>query len=194
MHLGEYDVFRVCELTGKKTFLFSQHNEWVDTWGAIAARAIALGDRTYKLSAMYVEFENVASPGDAVTVPTIDPADGIDYYLDLASSPTRDFLRIPLDVSPVLSVVDGYDSIPDDEGNQVQLFATTQGVTGANGKTFSNGANSKIFGVALVATPEWGDRTRDIVFARSYFEVADQQLKQPSSQHTLSYRLKFILL
>lgn len=190
---GEYDVFEVCERTGRRKLLFSHHNELVDTWGVVAARCIGLGDRDYRLSAMYLEFENVDDPEDEVTIPEIDPEVGLDYYLDLASSDARDFLRVPLDVAPSLFVVDGFTSIPQGQGNGIQVYASTQGVVGVNGKTFSSGVNSKICGLAIVATPVWGDRTQDVVFARSYYEAEQQQVKQPSSQLAVSYRLQFAL-
>jgi hypothetical protein len=187
---GDYDVFRRCDLTGRRDYLFSGKNIWLDTWGAIAARVLGLGDTDYVINAAYIEFENVDAPEDEVTVPEFDETSGLEYFANLSGSPNRDFLRIALDVEPSLFVVDGFE-MPADHGNGALLYATTSGTTGVHGKEFSDAVNSKICGVAIVAAPVWADQTQDLIFARSYFEVADQALKQPNAQHTITYRLKF---
>ena len=39
-------------------------------WGAIVSRLLATGDVAYRIGGMYLEFENVDTPGDPVSPPT----------------------------------------------------------------------------------------------------------------------------
>lgn len=166
------------------------------TWGVIAARQIGYKRQAhrpdYSISAMYIEFENVADPLDAVTIPTFDRTEGLEYYDALSVSGTRDFVRVPLRMEPGLSVNVGDEAdIPEGQGNMLSFFAMTSAATGVHGKTFSNGANSKICGVALVSTPEFADRTQDVIFARTYLELADQQVKDVSAQAGVAWDIIF---
>ena len=163
------------------------------SWGMIAAQAMGRGDASYAIHGMYIEFENVASPGDAVTIPTYGRDEGVEYYDDLVSSSVRDFLRVALLQDPLLGVEAGYENyFGDGEGNKLTFFAQSQGTTGIHGKTFSDTVNSKVFGAALVATPVFSDRTQDIVFARSYFAVDEQTVKEASSQVGISWEISFL--
>lgn len=167
-------------------------NTWLYGWGEIATQTIVRGDARYKLGAMYIEFENVGSPETAVSVPTVNREDGISYYNNLSSSGNRDFLRVPLELEPSLSVVPGTEDLLDPgHRNRAVLTAQTVGSVGVHGKTFSNAANSKVFGIAVAATPDFGDRTQDIVYARAYHDVANQTVKPASSQVSVLYRLEF---
>lgn len=167
-------------------------NVWPYSWGLIAAQAIGRGDRDYRLRGMYIEFENVPNPNNPVTVPPVDLLTGVDYYQGLSGSPTRDFVRVPFDLTPTIAPAAGYESLcPEGEGNSVIVHAQTQGDTGIFGKAFSATVYSKICGFAVIATPDWADRTRDLVFARAYFEP-DQQLIRPETgelqiQHNLIF-------
>lgn len=175
---------------------YSQRNQLQVEWGQIAARCIGRGDRDYRISAMYVEFENVAAPGDPVTAPSYAATEGRDYYEDLAMSSDRDFLRIPLSLSPGISVATGYaDYFPNeaDAGNMATFFAQTQGVAGVHGKPFTEAANSTIFGLALVAAPLFTDRTKDLVMARTYLPVDEQVPKQGLRQTGVVWDIEFIL-
>lgn len=161
-------------------------------WGFVAAQTIGRGLAAYKLSAMYVEFENVALPGDPVTIPVFGREEGTEYYGDLQSSGSRDFLRVPLLQDPLLGIATGFeDYFVEGTGNKLTFFAQTQGVAGVHGKTFSDAANSKVCGVAMVATPVFADWTQDIVFARSYFPLGEQTLKEVSSQIGVSWEFLF---
>jgi len=168
----------------KVEHLFSQSNQIQHTWGHIAAQTIGKGNSSYKISAIYLEYENTVSSGDPVTVPTYDRDEGLSYYQDLSLSATHDFLRVPLLVEPTIAIEPGYEDsfTAGEDGNTLTFFTQTQGTSGFHGKDFSDTANSTIFGVALVATPEFGDPTKDIIAARTYFETADQVVKLPSSQ------------
>lgn len=168
----------------------SFHNQIQWTWGDIACKLFGEGREEYKISAMYIEFENTASPGDLVSAPAFDRADGIEYYSALSSSPTRDFLRLRLISNPKASIISGYEG-SSVVANQLTFFAQTTGSIGVHGKTFSAAANSTVFGLALVAAPKWEDRTRDLIFAREYYPQAQQVLKQASSQIGVSWTEQF---
>lgn len=178
---------------GSQQELLSTHrNQHQYYWGHIVSRLLR-GERDYRLGAMYFEFENVADPEDPVTVPTYGREEGLEYYTDLSLSAVRDFVRAPLSISPMLGIVSGYEDYFESgvSGNQLTVFCQTQGTTGFHGKAFSAGSNSKVFGAALVATPDFGDQSQDIVFARLYFEVAEQAVKTASSQFGIQWDLKF---
>jgi len=163
------------------------------SWGFIAARAIGLGDSDYQVAAMYFEFENVASPGDPVTVPTFDRSEGLDYYDDLSGSGTKDYIRAALVSTPMIGVKTGYESyFGTNEGNKLTFFALTSGATGVHGKTFSDSVNSKVYGLALVATPVFADPTQDVIFARTYFQSSEQVVKEASSQIGGTWDVSFL--
>lgn len=168
----------------------SFHNQVQWTWGDIACKLFGEGLSEYKISGMYIEFENTDAPGDTVSAPSFDRSEGIGYYSALSASSTRDFLRVPLISSPKASIVTGYE---DSEvgANQLTFFAQTSGTIGIHGKSFSAVANSTVFGLALVAVPKWGDRTKDLIFAREYYPSGQQVLKQTSSQVGISWTEQF---
>jgi hypothetical protein len=176
------------------TLLAVKPNQLQYEWGAIAAFCIGLGNRSYKISAVYIEYENVADPGDPVTVPAYEKSEGREYYESLAFSSDRDFLRVPLSVQPTLGIETGYEDYFTEgvNGNKLTFSTQSQGTSGFHGKPYSNAANSKVFGVALVATPEFADPTKDLIFARTYFEVADQAVKPVSSQFGITWEVPFL--
>lgn len=193
---GRIGVGHVDPQTGLFIPKINKPNQIQLTWGVIAARQIGFKRQAhrpdYSISAMYIEFENVADPLDEVTIPDVARTEGIEYYDSLSVSSTRDFVRVPLRSEPGLAIATGNEGdIPDDEGNMLSFFAMTSTATGVHGKTFSNGSNSKICGVALVATPIFADRTKDIIFARTYLEVADQQVKDASAQAGVAWDIIF---
>ena len=173
--------------------LFTQQNQIQYDWGHVAARCIGQGDRSYRVNAIYIEFENVAVSTDPVTAPTYGRDEGQSYYQDLVLSSNRDFIRAPLLVEPGISIADGFDTYFTDgeSGNRVTFHTQTQGSTGFHGKTFSAAANSKVFGAALVATPDFADPTQDQIFARTYFAAGDQVLKLASSQIGITWDISF---
>lgn len=152
-------------------------NSQMRKWAFAAARLFGFGDRSYKISHLYVEFENVASAGTAVTAPAIDTNSGREYYTNLASP--RDYLRIPVRGVPQISIQPGNEDYFDadaDEGDTLTIEGLATGAVGENGLTFSNGSNSKIFGVGLVASPDANDPTKDIVLHRGYYSTAKQKV------------------
>jgi len=146
--------------TGHVKMLVEQKNIIPYQGADILARVLA-GDETYAPGAMFFEFENTVG---VPSVPTPARDEGIEYYLStLALSAVKDYVRVPLVVTPALSA-----SSSDYDGNQVTFFAITAGVTGIHGKTFDSAVNSKVYGVALAATPTPTSYTQDLLFSRSY--------------------------
>jgi len=153
-------IFSFNPETGHVKMLVEQKNIIPYQGADILARVLA-GDDSYAPGAMFFEFENTAG-APVVPVPTRD--EGIDYYLDtLALSATKDYVRAPLIVTPAISA-----SGSDYAGNQVTFFAITAGSQGVHGKTFDFSADSKVYGVALAATPQPTQYTQDKLFSRSY--------------------------
>lgn len=160
-------------------------NEILYGWADAAAQSLALGQANYKISAMFIEFKNVASPGDAVTVPSVTRSAGLSYYNSLLLTSDQDYLRVPMTAVTVES--SDIDRFP--LGNIMRFFAQSQGTTGVGGKTFSAGANSKIYGAALVVTPSFADAAQDIVFSRFYFPTDEQSVKLASSQSGIDWEV-----
>lgn len=190
---GRIGLWKVHEVRGRN--LGQVLHRWVEPitycsnqiqydWGLIAANALGIGDTSYRISAMYIEFENVASPGDPVSIPAFGRDEGTEYYDNLQSSGSRDFLRVPLIQQPLIGAAGA-----SDEFTKMTFFSLSQGTEGVHGKTFSDGVNSKVFGAALVATPVFADRTQDIVFARGYYAVSEQTLKEASHQVGLTWEV-----
>jgi len=171
-------------------------------YATILIQAAFQGNSNYRISAMYLEFENVDSPEDAVTAPSYSKYDGIEYYAALADSPNRDFLRIPFVNAPKMSVMPGYESyfandvpvgFPTEQGNRATCFTLTQGTSGVHGKPYTVGANSKVFGLGLVATPAPNDPTQDLLFARTYFAADEQAAKESSNNIGATWEINFTL-
>lgn len=114
---------------------------------------------------MYMEFKNTG--GTAVSPPSYNRSGATEYFQTLSGG--ADFMRIPLQVTPLLSKSnDNY------KNNQVTYFATTQGLAGAKNSTpFNN--NSVVYGAALVAIPVLDDISQDVVFSRVYTEIGSIQ-------------------
>ena len=187
---GRYSIFTI-DPNGRWTFRFTKNNLVLFSWGMIAAKCIGQGNVDYKVSAAYLEYENVVSPGDAVTVPTMTRADDLSYYNGLGSG--KDFLRVALTGTPAIDIATGSEDYfePGVTGNQCTFIAQSTGSTGVLGRAFSDTVNSKIYGIALVATPLFADRSQDILLCRGYFEVADQILKPSSQQVGVRWKVAF---
>ena len=128
-----------------------------DKYTTVVANLLA-GNVAYMPNYLYVEFTN-----STVSVP--EDTSSSDYYESL-TDPVG-YLRIPITIKPTVS--------PDNKVTYTVLANTT---TSANGVTF--GANSTIYGVALISAPNPNDPSDDIVFAREYF--ADKPLVMTSNQ------------
>jgi len=160
--------------------------------GFAIAKAMGLGDMDYVINRVYIEFENVAAPATAVSVPTFNAYADRTYYAGLVAP--KDYLSVPLLGQPTLGIVTGYEAYftAGLEGNKLTFLAQTAGTAGENGVPFSNALNSKIYGLALVAAPDSGDITKDIVIARGYFAVADQLVKPAAGQVHVSAELELV--
>lgn len=147
-----------------------------NSWATVVARLMTgeTDGKTYKPSVMFIEFEN--NGGAAVTPPTIDETDGIEYYDGLSG--TRDYLRVPLTASTVESTDDELYPL----GNSCLYFAQTAGSAGENGLTFSSANSSRVYGGAIVSTPVPGDPTQDLLVGRFYYSSDDQVIKVAGSQ------------
>lgn len=193
---GHVRVWRV-EDNAHKTLLVSQPNQIQYSWGYIAARQIGFRpqpDRlNYNISALYIEFENLANPATAVDVSVFDRDLNINYYNSLVDSSSRDFLRIPLTLEPAGSVSAGYEAnLPiEQQLNKLTFFVQTAGTAGVFGKTFSHLVNSKVYAAALVAAPRYDDRTKDVIFARTIFTAENQVTKEASSQIGITWDVAF---
>ena len=176
---------------GERTVLIPNQIQY--GWGIAAAKLMATGNAAYRISAMYIEFENVAVSSDPVTPPSYTRSEGQEYYEGLSLVADRDFIRASLLLPAAVSVEEGYeDYVPENEGNLLTFYTQTQGTAGYHGKTFSNAVNSKIFGAALVATPDPDDPTKDIIVARTYLSSPNQVLKIAASQVGLTWGLSLI--
>jgi hypothetical protein len=152
-------------------------------WANIVSKLLNTGDARYRIGGMYLEFENVASPGDTVSPDTFTRARTVEYYDDLAGSTTRDYLRVPITASQTLSEGEGLTN------NQLVFFARSSGLAGVHGKPFATASNSVIFGASLVAFIDATDATQDLLFSSFYFNVADQQQKLNTSQVGIEWEL-----
>ena len=166
-------------------------------WGYVMAKAVTEGGYCWRIRKIYIEFQNVASPGDEVTIPTIsqmDPNSAMPYYEGLATAPTSDYLRVDLRSTPAIEIASGYeDYFAAGFGNDIFSFAQTEGLVGVNGKAFSDTVNSTVYGTALVAAPAENDPTQDIVVARAYFTGVNQLLKLPGMQIGVSCESPFLV-
>lgn len=191
---GAVSLYRINEATGARHLLFQQSNLLLYTWAHVACRCIGLGQPEYKIGAMYIEYKNVAAPGDLVAVPTFDRSAGLSYYNGLPAG--QDFIRAGLLSAPQLSIAPGFEAYFTNgvSGNRLTFSAKTSGTTGVLGRAFSDTAKSKVFGVALVATPSVNDRSQDVIFARTYFDGSGahpQQLKLAGSQLGVDWVVDF---
>ena len=192
---GHVKVWKITD--EKKTLLVSQKNQIQYSWGFIAANQIGFrpqpGRPNYSISALYIEFENVADPADPVSVSSFDRDLGLPYYNDLVNSSNRDYLRIPIIVPPGLGTSTGYEAnMPvDQQTNKLTFFVQTSGTAGVFGKTFSHTVNSKVYAASLVAAPDFDDRTKDAIFARTVFSSSYQVTKEASSQIGITWDIAF---
>jgi len=154
-------------------------------WAEVAARRLSGTAANYVARTMYLEFENVASPGDPVTAPTPVRNEDVTYYTSLSSP--RDYLRVPMLATDIKSSDETGLTAP--KNNIAVFLAQSSGTLGENGLTFSDTVNSKVYGVAIVASPDQGDPSQDIVIARYYPPTAEQQLKSPTGQIGVNWEI-----
>lgn len=167
-----------------------ESNALLYEWGAIFGQLLLRSGLNYGIGGMYIEFENVTNPGTPVAAPTFtrDAAEGQAYYTALSASADRDYLRVAL----ISATLGSSDKAKYPLGNQPTFFAQTSGTAGVHGKPFSDVNNSTVFGGALVAFVDEADATRDLVLSRFYLSIGRQQVKLPTSQIGLEWRLTLL--
>ena len=172
----------VNEQTGIITKMAAQPNIIPFEGADILARLMS-GDISYKPGAFLFEFENTAG---APSIPSPVRSEDSSYYInDLSLEVAKDYMRIPLIIPPGVSASGG-----DYSGNQVTFFAMTSGMVGIHGKTFDQAVNSKVYGVALVATPTVTEYTQDHLFSRSYTGF-DPVAKEDGHSVAAQYMIRF---
>lgn len=143
--------------------------------------------KPWRISALYVEFSN--DSGNPVTPPAFDRSGGKSYYDGLVSDSNRDYLRVPI----IAQTLGSTDENLFPGGNEITFYGQTTGTSGVHGKTFSHTVQSRVFGGALVSTPEFDDPSQDVVHSRFYFSDANNQLiKQAGSQISLTWPLRLL--
>lgn len=191
---GTVHLHTVDELTGRESIepVAVVANSWMYTWGFITAKCLCQQNASYTLNCVYFEYQNVANPTNVVAIPSFSLKDDRSYFENLASSPDRDYLRVPVRTLSDIDIAAGYEAFfAAGQGNQAWVYAQTEGAVGMTGKPFNDSVNSKIYGVTLVAAPVFADRTQDVLFARSYFTGGQQQVKAPNGQFSIRYPLVF---
>lgn len=187
---GRYTVYDILD-NGLWVPRIVKRNTLMVSWGFAAAQLFGNGDLRYRINKVYIEYENT---GSAVSPPSFDAFDGRAYYDSL--SPPKDYLRVNVLGSPRISIVPGYEAYFDaaaGEGNRLTITAQSTGTEGVNGLEFSDGVSSRAYGLALVASPEDADRTKDILVTRGYWTTgAEQATEQASGQIGVSWDLDLI--
>jgi len=190
---GVISLDSVDDVTGDRERIADQANQVQYSWGTVASECIGKGNRNFRISAMYLEFENMSNPSNAVTAPTYERDEGLEYYQALESSGVRDYLRVPLLLPAGVDIATGFESYFTEgvNGNRLTFYSQSQGAVGVHGKVFSDSVHSKLFGVALVATPVFADPSQDVIFSRTYLTSDKQGLKQASKSLGITWRIIF---
>lgn len=179
---------RLLDAPSDDVSLWTPLTEWNNNlvlyeWSTIAGHLFNGSGVNYSIGGMYLEFENNAG---TVTAPTFDRSRTISYYNNLAGSSVRDYLRVAMTSTQLLTT----DSSLWPGGNQCVFFTRSSGTSGVHGRDFSNGDDSKIFGASLVAYVAGDDATQDLLLSSMYFDVSDQQVKLSTSQIGIEWELK----
>ncbi len=163
-------------------------NSVIQSWGAIFGN-LSQGRAEYRIARMYLEFRNVADVEVAIDPPGFNRgvSSGRAYYDGLADSADTDYLRVPL----LAQTLNSSDPILFPDGNLVTFFAQTAGLAGVGGLPFSDANNSVVYGAALVATPDDGDPTQDLVFSRAYLDADQQRPKIAGSSVGIEWEVLF---
>ena len=167
-----------------KQLIAEQENLYVYNGADIVAAALA-NRPGYHIATMYMEFENLAAPGNPIIPPAYDRSSDVSYYSNLTSP--RDFLRIPLTLQPTIASSDETKF----EGNQVTFFGISAGNVGVNGLGFIYTLNSTVFGGALCASPVVDTQANDRILSRTYWADA-AVLKQQNHQIGVQWTLRFL--
>jgi hypothetical protein len=165
-----------------------ERNLILNEWAAILGELLrgAPDRKPYQFGAMYIEFEN--NGGAAVSTPTPLRTEASSYYADLVSDSTRDYLRVPVTAVTLTSTDENFP-----RGNRLTAYAQTDGTVGVHGKPFSPASQSRVYGAALVSTPDFGDASQDLIWSRMYYTDTSRQLiALASSQVGLAWRTNLL--
>ncbi len=140
-----------------------------------AADILALllaGNGEYRVNHMYFQYEN--TNGAVSVTPTLSRDLGRGSFNSIDGSDDQDWLRLPIAAEPILGKYP--DTTSNYEGNAVTFVATSALSSTQEGESpthnpFGPGdggsiAPSKIFSLALVASPVPSDSTQDKIFSR----------------------------
>ena len=147
--------------------------------GADILGKIMAGQTQYIPNMMYFEFDNSGSPPVLIS-----DREGREYYAALESHPTRDYLRVPITLTPSL----GPSGI-NFNTNIVSYTCQESASIGVGGKPFSAAALSVVYGLALVSATDANDRTKDLVYARTY-DIAPEE-KDDNHQIHITWPIHF---
>lgn len=169
--------------------LVFRSNQLQYDWAVILCELLrgAPSGKPYKLSAMYLEFANTGD--DPVAVPAVfDRGQNLAYYANLSGN--RDYLRVPILAQTITST--DPEIFPPPRGNQLTNWAVTQGTQGQHGLEFSAAVGSRLYGAALVSTPDYTDPSQDLIYARFYLPENEQLVKLPDAQLGLAWPIRFL--
>lgn len=151
------------------------------SWGQIVAPLLATGGANYRLSKMYVEYENKTNPEDDIVVPSFSRSLTVDYFASLAADAKKDYFMADVVMNSVTQVGTSVD---------LNLLSRLVAVVGVNGKPFSSDNNSTIYGCHLAAAPQGGDPTQNILFSSVYLSSENQRAKLPNSSLNLLWLIQ----
>lgn len=189
--IGQYQVFELCS-DGSEKIISSGTNTIMVHWGFLIYKTLFANDPTHRIIGAYIEYKNVANPSDTVSVPSYNKFSPISYYQSLPAD--CDCLRVPINGTPTVDIAPGYEPyFSSGQGNRVTVtFQTTNANGHFKGLPFSHMNNSKIYGYAILAMPNQSNSNQDILFARAYFNPADQVLKPAASHIGIRWRCTFL--
>lgn len=182
---GFQTIFSYDPKTMKISNFVHSRNQIMDDAAEIQANLL-IGNGHYKIQFMYYEYQNLASAGDAVTPPTFDKSDDVEYFTGLEFSSDRDFLRVPVKIDNKITTLGSGAKL-------VTFFATTPGdEQGFFGKPFNSANNSAVYGGALVSAPLPSSQPNDLIFARNY-PLGAKILKPEGEQIAMTWNIEIAL-
>jgi len=172
---------------GRTSDYVFQRNKIMDAMADINAKLLG-GDPNYRVGYMYMEYENLASAEDNPTIPAFSKSDTVTYFINLSSSPVKDFLRVPIYAAPGYSATSGSYT-----NNMVTFYAVTSNMTeGFWGRSFTAAANSAVYGGALVSAPQPTIQANDLIACRNYPE-GTKVIKPEGEQIAMVWSVEFLV-
>jgi len=175
------------EKDGVRTLTASKPSNQVLYRGHDVNAAVMAGQRP-PLNTMYIEFVKSGT----VFTPASPAKSSYNYYNTLAANDaaTSDFLRIPITMAPTFDTSDETRYV----GNRVTISGAATGgsgvrsLRGGTGFTFEIG--DLLVGGALVSAVD-GTLSNDLVFARFYYNEANQRQRISGTNLVVSWPLTF---